>query len=293
MNQASPVQSNTIDLSALQPFPRDERRNWFISGILIILITLAWLANQSLTKQGIFALPTTGPAASWSAQFNLAQAEAAKRDKGALLVYIFASPADDSDTADPNKALRVIFRYFTPSGSTFDVSLIDVNPPILESVGINSSDHELTSPSLMVWPWDVSNWYREHAAEAGNALQSIAISPRQAIELTLSESIIKGDAVLLGRELQLALPAQEAPDHYLIGSNRSLPGLNRSLQWNLLYLPSFEKSQRLYEEAQKQHPDNFTGGYSAYNVEDLTLNLKVSASTGDILSLTGDAPLFR
>jgi hypothetical protein len=294
MSQATLPQSDTIRLSArTQLFSREEKRNWIIATILILLITLFWLDNQRQTKQGIFALPTSGPAAPWPAQFNLAQTEAAKHDKGALLVYVFASPVDDSDTADPNKALRVIFRYFTPSGSTFDVSIIDVNPPILESVGISSSKHEMTFPSLMVWPWDVSNWYRDHAAEARNALQSIAISPRQAIQLTLSESITRGDAVLLGRELQLALPAQEALDHNLFVSQHSLPGLNRSPQWDLLYLPSFEKSQRLYEEAQKQHPDNFTNGYAPYNVEDFTSNLKVSASTGDILSLTGEAPAFR
>jgi hypothetical protein len=294
MHQAALPQSDTIRLSArTQNFSHEEKRNWIIAAILILLITLFWLDNQRQTKQGIFALPTTGLAAPWSAQFNLAQTEAARRDKGALLVYVFASPVDDSDTADSNKALRVIFRYFTPSGSTFDVSIIDVNPPILESVGINSFEHDLTFPSLMAWPWDVSNWYRDHAAEAGNSLQSIAISPRQAIELTLSESITKGDAVLLGRELQLALPTQQTPDHNILVSHRSLPGLNRSPQWDLLYLPSFEKSQRFYEEAQKRYPDNFINSYSPYNVEDLTSNLKVSASTGDILSLTGDARAIR
>src|SRR5215203_3026760 len=107
MNRVTPVQSNTIDLSAAQPFPRDERRNWFISSILMVIITLYWLINESHPKQSASVFPTIGPAAPWSAQDEVARFEAAKISYGAVLDSISANNADHSDIVNPNKALEV------------------------------------------------------------------------------------------------------------------------------------------------------------------------------------------
>ncbi|MEO5950859.1 MAG: hypothetical protein ABIQ44_00145, partial [Chloroflexia bacterium] len=227
--------------------------NWIISVALILLISIAWLVNQSLTKQGIFAFSTTGPAAPWQAQWYLARTEATKMGSAPILAHIYARNADGSDIADPNKALEVDFNFYTPSGSSFTVTIIDINPPVLKSMTRSSS------PVLN------SEWYKNYERPANAAAYEINLSPRQALQETLADALTRIDAWRLRGDIQLELP-------YILGNGA---GSTPPLQWDVFYDP--------VHDAKLVDPSSYKGGALFYRLSPSTWKIISTEWLDDLL----------
>lgn len=122
-----------------------------------------------------------GPSASWSTMLSIAEREATKIDKDALLrSIVYASPPDRTLPSSYTSTLQLVFDYRTPSSRDIHISFQDSNPTL--SLKIDIEDRGKT---------DTRDAIYELAQLAQNAktLTGVRVTPREAVERTWSEVV--------------------------------------------------------------------------------------------------------
>lgn len=188
--------------TSLKPAPYTPPPIWTRKAIVVPLtvaiLVFGWLYGQTVVQSiRTFTADTwhcltnecnpTGPAAAWHDQFASADTAARKIDPDALLIGISANPASYKDkTWQANDALEVTFSYVMTDGSSLYVSLWDTQPDKVEVEQYEST-----------WHSDYA-YYQEFVERKGDVaavLARIAISPRQAVDASISDARTLGQAI--------------------------------------------------------------------------------------------------
>ncbi|MEO5953316.1 MAG: hypothetical protein ABIQ44_12695 [Chloroflexia bacterium] len=180
--------------TSLQAPPDTPRPIWSRKSIVVPLtvaiLIFSWLYGQTVVQSiRTFATDTwhclttecnpKGPAASWQELIAAADDAAHKVDSLAILETTSAIPAAYKFTHwDNNDALEITFNYVLTTGESLHVHLLDTTPS-------NVWTTQSTSDSYSDRTYYMESAKQKPAIET--ALAHIVLSPRQAIEATLTE----------------------------------------------------------------------------------------------------------
>jgi hypothetical protein len=199
-------------------------------GGTVAVILLAPSLGQALVRE-LDKPKSSGPSAPWPALLDAAQQEAAKVDKEALLAGVDASPVQfEPVNWTYSDTLELTFRYTRPNGDRFTVTLEDSAPTSTIEIGQDTPyDREVER-----------EYYRNVLAaqqERKEALASVQITPRDAVQRTWQEAMTHADEEALDRtRLAPALSLEKM-------SNQSL------IYWHVYYrIPTLNVS-RIFEQA--------------------------------------------
>ncbi len=183
--------SQPADPTTYQPQPLWSRK-WLIAMVTLFVLILGWFLGQSVIQQiGKFATDTwhcmttecnpKGPSATWQELFSSADGAVRKIDSDAILTSVSAVPAAYNFTAwHDNDALEVTFNYMLPDGTDLHIHLLDTLPSAVTIPGYGTDKYAYSDRIL----------YREatqHKDAIESALARVVLTPRQAIEATLTQ----------------------------------------------------------------------------------------------------------
>ncbi len=213
---------------------------------------MCWLSNCSYNP--------SGPSVAWSEQIALAQSEAAKVDKDAVLDYLLVSPvASWPINWNYTKTLELSFHFLRSTGDSFTISFYDHDPAGTWDIRHDSAEEDRRGYYRDSFALKQSRQRAESAA-----LAEVRLSPREAVVATWREALeeaSRDNITHISPLISLRLAAQPV--------------------WSVTYYPVPEKPPSIMERLMAALSLNYSSSF------------EVDAATGEILSRESESGLQR